>query len=503
LTKKLLKSTLTMILCVSLVLSMSMLASAAPAITVMNGDKILDITPVLLHEGRTYAPYDKLFYELGATAGYDERTRTITAVSGETTVTIPMDDYYISVTTAGVSYELYSSDLPIENLSSGSIYLPVRYTAQALGFIVEWNEQTRTIALKTVDDLIDDSGATYTVIDKALEYNKSFMEKSHSFSGSFDMTMDMGSMFVFGMYGNEAAEPIPLTISGTATGLIDGVGEEVNMNLKTNISNVANLLSGEEELDPETKAMLQQLDSIDMNLIANNETGMIYIKSPLLSTLTETDQNAWISMDIGDAGLMPSGALGTYGFSLENLLNKDTSFRDFVEQALKRDLQSGGYSDPAETLKMINALFSDQAMTKNGDDYVVTMTESTEPYYGYDDTYSSELSLQITFSFTGEVYDGLTVSASATESYGYTEDSAYTSASELSYSYATAGQGSLSISNTLGETKTLDITVDFTFSESTQTPLREPAAGSTVIPINGLYDQDITVDIEETYDIGA
>jgi hypothetical protein len=131
-------------------------------------------------------------------------------------------------------------------------------------------------------------------------------------------------------------------------------------------------------------------------------------------------------------------------------------------------------------------------MAKSGDDYVVTLKDSdSESFDDYDDdedTYSSETVTQITFSFTGEVFEGLSVSLTSASSYEFMDEVLYSNATKLSYSYTTDGKGSLSLSATTGETKILDLTVDFTFSETSKEPLREPADGSTVISMDDLIE---------------
>lgn len=482
---------LTIAIALSIMTFMTTIASAARSIYIVNGNRTLNITPVLLHDGRTYAPYDTLFKAFGATADYDEKTRTITVVSGETTVTIPLDNYYSTVTTGDDTYELYNFDMPIENTSSGKIYVPIRFAAQALGYVVKWDDQTRTITLQTIDELIDESGATYTVIDRVLAYNRSFAQKSHAFSGTFKLTMDLGSLSAGLGSDAETSAIEPLTLNGTATGLIDGGGQELSMNFKTNISDFAGLMSGAEAFDAETSALLTQLDNIDINLIVNNETGVTYFKSPLLSVIAGTDQDAWVSIETGEAALLSVDSLGMSdisALSLGNPLTEELSFRDIVTKALKNDLRVGGYGDPEETLKTLNNLYSDQAMTKNGDDYVVTIKDSSGTLDDEEDTYSSETVTTITFSFAGEIFEGLSFSSSAATSYEFMDEVLYSNTTKLSYFYSTDGKGGLSMSTSVGETKLLDMAVDFTFSESSEEPLREPAEGSTVISMDDLLE---------------
>ncbi|UOO37748.1 copper amine oxidase N-terminal domain-containing protein [Oscillospiraceae bacterium CM] len=478
-------------LCLVLLLPMSVAAAAAP-IHLKLGTKTLNVVPVLMQDGRSFAPYNTLFKALGARAVYDAASKTITAVSGTTTVVMPCSSGNITITDGEETYDMYCAYPPIENTSTGKIYISIRYAAQALGYTVSWDGAARTIVLGTVDELMARSGATYTVLDKYLAYNRSFLEKSHTLEGTFDYSMDMQSS----LYGNlededQPAVPSALTATGTVSGLFDKGGEEMSLNLKTNLSDFTEMLESAEPLDDETRALLSQLDNIDMSIIINNETGMMYIKSPLLSSVYGISADAWVSNETGNAGtnfgLDVLSMSGYSGLSMSDIAAAGGSFRDGVKHLLVSQLRSG--NDNIESvLNNINQLFSDQAMVRDGDSYVVSLseTETEGDEYGY----TNRFTLKMVYSFSGETFTGLSLSLTDDATYRYGDAYAETYKTEMLFAYTTDGHGSLVLKDAVNDVTRQALNISFTYADTTQTPAREPAAGSTVISADDLYAPD-------------
>jgi hypothetical protein len=355
-----------------------------------------------------------------------------------------------------------------------------------------------------LDDLITESGAAYTVLDTLLKYGGSFMEKGHAFSGSFDLSLDMDALLGAMLGGGESEAATPLTISGTAAGLFDKGGEEMSLNLKTNLSDLAAQLPEDEPLDEETQALLEQLGDVDLDLIVNGDAGLMYLKSPLISTLADVPDDTWISFETEGAGLTSDlmDIFGGYGYSNVGVIDtsspvtREGSFKEYIKNSLRIQLLDLD-SDIAETLDGLNRIFSDQAMTRDGDTYTVTMTTESDE----DDWYYSSDTLTLTFDLGGGTFQGASVkysSESGNEYYdfgdSYGEDDASedegwgfsVTKTELSVDYTADGHGSLTFSTAVDDVTALSLTMDVTFSETTQTPAREPAPGSAVISVDDI-----------------
>ncbi|PKM73142.1 MAG: hypothetical protein CVU91_06135 [Firmicutes bacterium HGW-Firmicutes-16] len=500
--KKAMKSALTLVLIIATLFTLSPLASAAtkPAIKIMLGGKVLSVSPILTQGGHTYAPYDSLFKALGAKASYDEETQAITAVSGTTTIIFSVEDYTMTVSTDGVENWYCTEGAPILDTVTRKIYVPIRDTAQALGYVVSWDSSSRAITLRSVDDLIKSSGATYTVIDKYLAFNNQLMSNNKALDGTFSLTADMNSLYFDNYYyyeyyddtnsETEIVEIPPLTINGAATGVFDLSGSEMSINLKSNASSVIPQLIAEESIDDGTKALLGELDNTDISLIVNNETGLIYVKSPLICVISGQAEDAWLCLETGES-LSSTDLSDLSGFSIFSVGNV-SSFRDYVSASLKQELIYDDGDYVIDTLNELNARFSDQAMVKDGEDYVLTYSydnSDDEDYY-----FHSKESSKLVFQFDGETFSGVSYSmlSSVCGSYSnYYDGNALgeeldTSSTELTYSFTAVGKGSLSITTVSNGVTELMLKVNYAFSDTTATPSREPAEGSNIVSVFSL-----------------
>ncbi len=119
-------------------------ADAGGGISVyLNGKALqLEDKPVL-ESGRTLVPMRGFFEALGASVGWDEKTRTAIATRGSTTVWVP-----IGSRTARVNGTSVTIDVPGQIISSRT-YVPLRFVSEALGDGVVYDPATRRIDITT------------------------------------------------------------------------------------------------------------------------------------------------------------------------------------------------------------------------------------------------------------------------------------------------------------------------------------------------------------------
>lgn len=116
-------------------------ARAGSIRTVLDGQEVLfDVLP-RIESGRTMVPVRGILTPLGATFAWDEVSRTVTALLGEAEITLTIDNY-----TATVNGEVIALDAPAR-VENGRTMVPLRFFAESLGFRVNWDEESRTIAL--------------------------------------------------------------------------------------------------------------------------------------------------------------------------------------------------------------------------------------------------------------------------------------------------------------------------------------------------------------------
>lgn len=112
----------------------------------------------LLIDSITYVPLRKLVESSRSDAKitYSDRTKTATVIYGTSTVSVTTGKRYISV-----NGRYFYGIGAVKNVN-GSLYVPIRPLAKALGFDVKWNDATRSV------NLIRES---WTVTDAENYYN--------------------------------------------------------------------------------------------------------------------------------------------------------------------------------------------------------------------------------------------------------------------------------------------------------------------------------------------
>lgn len=115
-----------------------------PEISVkVDGDKVyFDQLPQIVND-RTLVPLRAIFEALGAEVNWDGTTRTVTGIKGETTVklTIDSDQLYVNGTAKTI-------DVPATIINDRTM-VPARAVSEALGCLVEWQGDIRTVKITT------------------------------------------------------------------------------------------------------------------------------------------------------------------------------------------------------------------------------------------------------------------------------------------------------------------------------------------------------------------
>jgi hypothetical protein len=120
------------------------IAPQAPSdnITVLvNGTAVIFDQPPIIENGRTLVPLRAIFEALGAKVDWNQSTQTVTAIRGDTTVTLT-----IGSNTLNRNGEQVTLDVPAQ-LVGGRTLVPARAVAESFGAKVEWDAGTRTVTI--------------------------------------------------------------------------------------------------------------------------------------------------------------------------------------------------------------------------------------------------------------------------------------------------------------------------------------------------------------------
>ncbi|OAS16562.1 copper amine oxidase [Paenibacillus oryzisoli] len=112
----------------------------------LDGNPISFQTPPVIEAGYSLVPMRALFEAEGATISWDEKTRTVTAVKDDITVTYGIGDSF-----AYKNKERLELPLP-GKIIDGSTMMPLRFMSEALGNLVAWHDYSRSITISSVHD---------------------------------------------------------------------------------------------------------------------------------------------------------------------------------------------------------------------------------------------------------------------------------------------------------------------------------------------------------------
>jgi len=101
-----------------------------------------DVPPQII-DNRTMVPLRAIFEALGATVAWNEDTRTVTAVRGDTVVVMQVGNYVITVN--GNEITLDVPPLIVDNRT----LVPARAVAESFGANVDWNAETQTVIIES------------------------------------------------------------------------------------------------------------------------------------------------------------------------------------------------------------------------------------------------------------------------------------------------------------------------------------------------------------------
>lgn len=121
------------------------IVSSIPAYikVLINGKPLASDPPPIIRNDRTMVPFRAVFEALGLTVGWDDSTKTITGSTVDgITISLKLGSKVADVN--GTVQELDTAPLIV----NGRTLVPVRFIAESLGAVVDWDKVTKTIIIK-------------------------------------------------------------------------------------------------------------------------------------------------------------------------------------------------------------------------------------------------------------------------------------------------------------------------------------------------------------------
>lgn len=165
------------------ILSATMLITSA-AIPVMADEDIkvkldgntlsFDVPPQIIND-RTMVPLRAIFEALGASVDWNQQTKTVTSVKGDTTIKLTIDS-----NTMYVNGNAVTRDTPACVVNDRTL-VPVRAISEAYQTKVIWNKDTKTVALSSNFDDYTNSLA-FARLSVYIENNGSYVPPTNSYA---------------------------------------------------------------------------------------------------------------------------------------------------------------------------------------------------------------------------------------------------------------------------------------------------------------------------------
>lgn len=323
----------------------------------LNG-KTLESTQAVLDYDHSYLPYDVLLKGLNADAQYDKAGKTVTASHGDTKVVFTVGSKEISVSEGGETITVVAPCAPYE--ADGTVYLPLRDAAQALGCYVGWDDYAKTAILIDADCLLGDTSKDYTLMDKYIKYSKDFSAEYPVITGKINMSAEM----------NDDGEKLVINGVCDLTAVTTAENMAVNTDIKLDMDSLIKSIEAAAEINDEEKEMLDSLKEFTLDFYFDMKTGKFYVASDIFPLILGASENTWILFDLNT--IMSLSGMDGFNFSSLMDMAKSDSFSVYADTIIDF---TGALSDTymaeaaAESLILVRELFSDEALVAEGNNY--------------------------------------------------------------------------------------------------------------------------------------
>lgn len=420
---------------------------------VVNGEDVsfTDAAPQL-KDGRSYLPMVATFQALGYSQDqmtWDAATQTVTAQKDGAGISLTIGQKTITLTNSlGAATEartIETDAAPYIDAATSRTYIPIGLAADALGYTVGWDSQTKTVIIDDVDAIWAANTATYSVMDRYMEYQRAFTQKNYQVKGSYDLALGM----------DLEDSQIDASAKGQYTMLQSGA---TAVEYNTDMALTAKV-DGQDALAEENFPA-----TVDAQLRGDLDTGVFYFKSDALTKLAGLSaENLWYKLDLG--ALMDSMAPAT-GMGYQDLLSlvqtsQEGTYAQVLEATLREYKPTSAEMTTADLLAYCNALSADSSFTRSGSNYVST-------------TELDGMKLTMTLYASGSKITGYAVEMSGGDD-----------ALGVTMTMDTSMKGSAMDMNMAVKAEGLELTMtmDGTYTSTTAKPQTAPPTGATVMDL--------------------
>ena len=408
-------------------------ASASGSARVMMDGKYIEFSSDSLPKnvsGRIMVPYRAIFEYLGLEVGYDQATKEISGKTADFTLKMKSGDKNITLVHADGTSETKTMDVA-PYISGGRTFVPTRFVSEMLGYTVGWDSANKTVVIIDGDKIAADADKNFNVFMKLSELSAD-VTKPYEMNG--ELSADITAA------GEKTA------MSGKINGLVEGIDEEFNMDLKLDVAG--------------------KMQNINAKVKFDGNTGDMYIKAEGV-----TEKSQWMKFNL-------SSLFGDSGVDIQSLLQQSVSgtvdpgkLLDMILSSSAGDLTVTSYDEMKAVYDSLKAMIGDNAFKKSGNSYKASFDQNLEGT---------------------KISGGMTINVdSADKATDYAMNIAADS-SDMKASMSIKGTAlstDLSMSMNIPDTMAMNLKLALGMKETDKHPNVSLPAGETAISIDQLFNQ--------------
>lgn len=438
-----------------------------------NGEYVTftDAVPKIKND-RSCLPFVATFEQLGFAEKdmtWNGETSTVTATKGDTTIALTIGKNQITLTEKGETQVIDTDVAPYIEPALSRTYIPFGLVADALGYHVGWDAKQGTVIIDDVDAILAANDETYELMDKYLDYGRSFAEKNQKVTGGYTMNMFMD------MTTPEAAGSMEFLVDGQYEMLMaNSSAFQFDTDMVMDMSVISNGVDVTDTMASAEGAPQFPLN-IDMEMRGDLADGKFYFQSAALSQMMEQPDlaNAWYSLDIKAMFDQISSVLGMDYATLMQLSSGtlDMSFEEYLAVTLKAMPLTSASLTTSDYLEMMNIMLADSNFKKSGSTYVNALDMD---------------GVEMTFT----IY----TSASKVTGYALEMDAANLDDSGMEMAINASMKGNemvMEMGMGIPDMLTITMSMDGTYQATSAKPVTAPPANAVIIDLMQLMNQPV------------
>lgn len=365
----------------------------------LNGDYVqfTDAAPVNV-KGRIMVPFRVILETLGAEVDWDDATRTVTAVTDDTTIKFVVGQSDINIVKNGEPSVKKMDVVPYINTANNRTYVSTRFVAESLGYTVGWDSNEATAVIIDYDKLFGNAEKDFSKIDAFMMKNRTDVNTAYETLMEMAVNVTVYKELINSMTGeNTLTKDFSLDVTADASAITKGSEMSMDMDMKMNLAELLLSMPADAvgEVTAEDIEMIKKLSNMEMSAYADMESGDLYFTTNVNSALDPSyGDSTWFKLNL-------YGVYESLGIDIKELMQASVSgdactvsqVLDLVAEASESEMTIYTYDEMSAAYEAIEALIGDKALkvSKSGSNTKYTADFSKLSAITGDDSVKGEM----------------------------------------------------------------------------------------------------------------